>query len=159
MADPGHHKKSVAKHFYKLATAHVGISRVTKGMAKRLKQNWGYTVKQNKGKTIKEFMESAKAPLKHLFGNHIHCKVHWYDALKAQTADKPYNHTVARKLLSHTGRFQFSHGFVAIPLKHLLQWLHGNDDLEFKLRTMKNSDGKYSHVQDMCINNMTYRPT
>ena len=83
MADPGHRKKSVAKHFYKLATANVGTSRVTKGMAKRLKKNWGYMVKQNKGKTIEEFIEGAKAPLEHLFGNHTHCKVQWCDALKA----------------------------------------------------------------------------
>ena len=91
MADPGHRKKSVAKYFYKLASAKVGTSRVTKGMAKRLKKNWGYMVKQNKGKTIEEFVESANAPLEHLFGNHKYCKSEWCDALKAQLAGKSYH--------------------------------------------------------------------
>ena len=66
---------------------------------------------------------------------------------------------MSRKLLSHGSRFQFSHEYVAIPLTHLLQWLNGDDNLEFKLRRTKNSDGQYSHVQDMYINNMIYRPT
>ena len=38
MAYPGHRKKSVAEYFYRLANASVGTSRVTKGMAKRLKK-------------------------------------------------------------------------------------------------------------------------
>ena len=36
LADPGHHKKSVSKHFYTLANQPVSKSRVTKDMAKRL---------------------------------------------------------------------------------------------------------------------------
>ena len=37
--------------------------------------------------------------------------------------------------------------------------MDGSDKLEFKLKKVKNSDGQYSHVQDMYINNMIYRPT
>ena len=37
--------------------------------------------------------------------------------------------------------------------------MNGDDNLEFKLRTTKNSDGQYSHVQDMYIHNSIYRPT
>ena len=66
---------------------------------------------------------------------------------------------MARKLLSHISRFQFSHEFINIPLVHLIDWLDGSDKLEFKLKKVKNSDGKYSHLQDMYINNMIYRPT
>ena len=41
MADPGHRIKSVCKHFYKLASATVGVSRVNKLMSKRFKENLG----------------------------------------------------------------------------------------------------------------------
>ena len=34
-------------------------------------------------------------------------------------------------------RFQLSHEYVAIPLTHLLQWLNGDDNLNFKLRKTK----------------------
>ena len=66
---------------------------------------------------------------------------------------------MARKLLSHISRFQFSHEFINIPLVHLIDWLDGSDKLEFKLKKVKNSDGQYSHVQDMYISNIIYRPT
>ena len=89
MADLGRRKKSVEKYFYKLANASVGTSRVTKGMAKRLKKNWGYMVKQNKGKSIEELIESAKARLEYLFNNHTYCKFEWCNGLKSQLAGKP----------------------------------------------------------------------
>ena len=34
-----------------------------------------------------------------------------------------------------------------------------SDNLKLKLKTVKNSDVKFSHVQDMYVNNMIYRPT
>ena len=49
-------------------------------------------VKQNKGKPIEEFIQSAKAPLEHLFNNHTYYKVEWCDRLKSQLAGKPYNY-------------------------------------------------------------------
>ena len=67
MADPGHRIKSVCKHFYKLASATVGMSRVNKLMAKRLKKNWGYMIRQSKMLSIVKFIENAKAPLEHMF--------------------------------------------------------------------------------------------
>ena len=66
---------------------------------------------------------------------------------------------MSRKLLSHGSRFQFSHGTVTIPLKHLLQWLTREDNLQFKLRRVRHSDGEYGHVQDIYINDMMYRPS
>jgi len=80
-------------------------------------------------------------------------------SLYGHTASNVLSATMSRKLLSHGSRFQYSHEFVGIPTKHLLQWLTGEDNLEFKLRKVKNSDGEYSHVQDMYINNMMYRPS
>ena len=38
-----------------------------------------------------------------------------------------------------------------------MDWVH-NKDLDFKLKVVKNSDGDYEHVQDMFINNITFRP-
>ena len=80
-------------------------------------------------------------------------------SLYGHTASNVLSATMSRKLLSHSSRFQYSHEFVGIPTTHLLQWLTGEDNLEFKLRKVKNSDGEYSHVQDMYINNMMYRPS
>ena len=92
MADPGHRIKSVVKHFYKLASATVGVSRVNKLMAKRLKKNWGYMIRQSKLLSIEKFIENAKAPLEHMFGNHEYCKEEWCDALKASLQNRPYKH-------------------------------------------------------------------
>lgn len=39
-------------------------------------------VKQNKGKTIEEFIEN----------DHVYCKAKWCNVLKAQLAGKSYNH-------------------------------------------------------------------
>ena len=43
-------------------------------------------------------------------------------------------------------------------MKHLLEWLNGEEELEFKLRKIKIEDGKYEHIHDMFINNIIYRP-
>ena len=40
LTNPGPQKKSVAKHFYKLGMAPVGVSRVSKDMAKRFNKTW-----------------------------------------------------------------------------------------------------------------------
>ena len=40
----------------------------------------------------------------------------------------------------------------------MIQWLHGEENLEFKLRKVKIDEGVYEHVQDMFINNIIYRP-
>ena len=65
---------------------------------------------------------------------------------------------MAAKLLADGERFKFSHDFVANLLKHLIEWLNGEEQLEFKLRKVKIDEGVYEHVQDMFINNMIYRP-
>ena len=65
---------------------------------------------------------------------------------------------MARKLLADGERFKFSHEFKSIPLKHLIEWLNGEEYLEFKLRKVRVDEGIYEHVQDMFINNMIYRP-
>ena len=80
-------------------------------------------------------------------------------SLYGHTSSNVLSATMSRKLLSHGSRFQYSHEFAAIPLKHLLQWLAGDDNLLFKLRRVSHSDGEYGHVQDIYINNMMYRPS
>ena len=92
MADPGHRKKSVSKHFYKLASVPVGKSRASKNMAKRIKKNWGYMIRQNKGKSIEEFVKSSNAPLEHMFDNHVYCDPEWCGSLQAKAEGLPYNH-------------------------------------------------------------------
>ena len=80
-------------------------------------------------------------------------------SLYSHTTNNVLSATMSWKLLERATRFRLSHEFMNIPLRHLLQWLNGDDNLEFKLRRTKNSDGLYSHIQDMYINNMIYRPT
>ena len=58
-ADPGHRKKAVLAHFYKLAN--LKQSRETKYMAKRLKKNWGYMIMQNRLRPMSEFIKSSKS--------------------------------------------------------------------------------------------------
>ena len=91
LADPTHRNKVVASKFYDLATARVSMSRLTKTHAARLKKDWGYVVAQNKTKPIEEFMLAAKAPVEHLFNNHLFCG-DWCDALKAAKEGKSYVH-------------------------------------------------------------------
>ena len=67
-------------------------------------------------------------------------------SLYAHTSSNVLSATIARKLLSHGERFMFSHDFIHIPLKHMLAWIDNEEDLEFKLRVVKTSDGVYDHV-------------
>ena len=69
-------------------------------------------------------------------------------SLYAHTSKNVLSATMARKLLSHGQRFQFSHDFINIPLKHLLQWLDDNCHLDFKLKLVQTGDETYEHVQD-----------
>ena len=66
---------------------------------------------------------------------------------------------MAAKLLGEESRFKFSHEFQYIPLKHLIEWTEGIEQLEFKLRKVKNINDEYEHVQNTFINNMIFRPT
>ena len=79
-------------------------------------------------------------------------------SLYAHTSKNVLSATMAGKLLSQESRFQFSHDFLNIPLKHLLSWVDGEDNLEFKLRTVVNQDGDKTHIHDMFVNNIIYRP-
>ena len=83
-ADPVHRKKIVAIKFYKIASAPVATSRVTPAMAKRLKKNWGYMIRQGKDCDIETFKNNAKAVLEHMFDNHKYCNSQWCLALKAK---------------------------------------------------------------------------
>ena len=79
-------------------------------------------------------------------------------SLYSHTGRNVLSSTMAAKLLADGERFKFSHDFKSIPLKHLVEWLKGTEQLDFKLKTVKNGEGNYEHVQDMFVNNMIYRP-
>ena len=79
-------------------------------------------------------------------------------SLYGHTSNNVLSSTMSAKLLADGERFNFSHDFMSIPLKHMIQWLHGEENLEFKLRKVKIDEGVYEHIQDMFINNIIYRP-
>ena len=79
-------------------------------------------------------------------------------SIYAHTSSNVLSATMARKLLSSGGRFKFSHDFMYIPLKHLLEWHDKVEHLEFSLKKVKNIDGQWEHVQDFFVNNYIYRP-
>lgn len=60
-------------------------------MAKRLKI-WGYMIRQNKDKTISEFVKNANFPFVHSFNNHEYCSSDWCNTLKANAEGKIYTH-------------------------------------------------------------------
>ena len=80
-------------------------------------------------------------------------------SIYGHTASNVLSSTMAAKLLADESRFQFSHKFQNIPLNHLIEWAEGIENLDFKLRKVKNCDGGYNHVHDTFINNMIYRPS
>lgn len=65
MADPRHHTNSVTKYFYKLSNANVGISGVTKCMAKRLKEisiRWLSKIKVRQLRNLLRMITSTAKP-------------------------------------------------------------------------------------------------
>ena len=79
-------------------------------------------------------------------------------SLYGHTSTNVLSVAIAKKLSANGSRFQYSHEFMNISLPHILQWMKGEENLDLKLRKVKNSDDKYEHVQDMFINNIIYRP-
>ena len=80
-------------------------------------------------------------------------------SLYGHTSSNVLSATMAKKLLSHGSRFQFSHEFMNISLVHLLQWINDEEDLEYRLRKVKKTDvNGYECVMDLFINNIIYRP-
>ena len=81
-------------------------------------------------------------------------------ALYAHTSGNVLSATMSHLLLYQKQRFTFSHDFVDIPTKHILQWCDGdNDSLTFRLRKVKIGDNEYDLIGDYAINNIIYRPT
>ena len=79
-------------------------------------------------------------------------------SLRGHTASNVLSATMAKKLLSDGTRFKYSHDFYSISLSHLLQWMKNENDLEFKVRKVKNDDDEYEHVIDLFINDIIYWP-
>ena len=62
-------------------------------MARRLKKNWGYLLRQGKNcESVDQFKNNAQAVLEHMFNNHTHCNSQWCLALRAQEEGKQYTH-------------------------------------------------------------------
>ena len=109
-------------------------------LAKRIKKQQMLLKEQCENEEVNEdvgpdFAEGLKRMLASLYGH---------------TASNVLSATMARKLLSQGERFQFSHNFVNIPLKHLLEWLDHEENLEFKLKVVKNSDDQYN-MSKICL--------
>ena len=87
LADPSHRVKVVSRQFYDM-----NIKPISKGkmIAKRMKKNWGYMLSQNRNSTMKEFLSAAKAPLEHMFDNHMFCGS--WCAAKIVANNKTYIH-------------------------------------------------------------------
>ena len=80
-------------------------------------------------------------------------------SLYGHTSSNVLSATMAKKLLSHGSRFQFSHEFMNISLVHLLQWITDEENLDYRLRRVKKNDNdEYECVMDLFINNIIYRP-
>ena len=90
LADPTHRVKVFANWVYKLATAKMSISKVKKSHAERLKKYWGSFIKQTRWTNLDNMREASKAPLEHLFNNHVFCEEKWCMCLKAQKEGKVY---------------------------------------------------------------------
>ena len=117
-------------------------------LSRRIKQHQDLLQQETDNKetteeVLPDFAEGLKRMLTSLYGH---------------TSNNVLSSTMATKLLIDGERFKFSHDFKSIPLKHLIEWLSGEEHLEFKLRKVRIDDNKYEHVQDMFINNMIYRP-
>ena len=92
-ADPSHRVKVIGKHFYALATKPMRESKVKNEHAKRMKKYWTYMINQQKrqpSENIEDVKKAAKAPLKHLFGNHENCDECWCLAKTAEKQGKVY---------------------------------------------------------------------
>ena len=105
----------------------------------------------NEGSQTEEFTENVTPDF---------CEglIRMLSSLYGHTSSNVLSSTMAAKLLADESRFTFSHEVTAIPLKHLIEWAEGTEHLEFKLRRVKNDDGKYDLIQDTFINNMIFRP-
>ena len=74
LADPSHRVKVVAKHIFSIVNKIRDLQcGCTKADALRLKKDWGYMIKKNRGETIEELSEASKIPLKRMFNSHDNC--------------------------------------------------------------------------------------
>ena len=78
LAYPSHCVKVVAKHIFSIVNdgkAH--RCECTKAYAIRLKKDWGYMMKNNRGKNLEELQQARKVPLEHMFNSHDKCGAEW----------------------------------------------------------------------------------
>ena len=84
LADPTHRVKTIAKYFFQLAQKPLYQSPVTKDLALKMKQYFGYMLKQQRYNTLDEIRHASKAPLQHLFNDHNYCETSWCLAKRAK---------------------------------------------------------------------------
>ena len=79
-------------------------------------------------------------------------------AMYAHTSKNVLSATMASHIISRGSRFHYSHDFQSIPTTHLIQWMTGEGELEFKIKRVKNDDGSWGTAHDIFINDYIYRP-
>ena len=92
LADPQHRVKVVAKAIFAiLLLCKKDRCGCTKADALRIKTNWGYFLKQNRGEGLEKMIAMSQAPLEHMFDNHEHCDQQWCLKKRAAKEGKQYN--------------------------------------------------------------------
>ena len=92
LADPSYRVKFVAKHIFSIVNEGRDQQRgCTKADSLRLNKYWGYTIKNNRKKTIEEFSEASKVPLEHMFNNRDNFSADWLFKTRASSEGKTYN--------------------------------------------------------------------
>ena len=82
-------------------------------------------------------------------------------AMYAHTSNDVLVATMAHLLLYQNQRFTFSHGFIVIPLPHLLEWYdNGKKNLHFRLRQWcnGNNSGDTQRIADYFIDYQLFKP-
>ncbi len=74
LVDPSHRRRVYGSGLYKLEPLLKGMNKMD---VECLIRNFGYAVKQNRGKNEEEFAKAMKAALEHHFDNHIYCNPSW----------------------------------------------------------------------------------
>ena len=94
LADFNHRVKSVGRAVYELAMLSKSKSMVDKNLAKRLKLYWSKMLQQVKKFDLQDDWEEiekrVRAPIEHIFNNHLYCQETWCYALKAKNENKTY---------------------------------------------------------------------
>ena len=77
LADPSHRIKVMCKPIFAMVSNNKDPDQCKLIDATRIKRYTGYYIRQNRNKSIDEFIRNARAPIEHLFNNHEFCNLSW----------------------------------------------------------------------------------